>query len=709
MFRCPAQVRFDPPPDASVTLQTLFNRYRRLAGMTGTAAPAAVELWDTYGAPVHRVAPHRPCVRVDEPAQLFVHARDKWEQVAREVLAAHARGQPVLVGTGSVEDSEFLSRVLAPACPEHRVLNARPENAARESTIVAQAGRRGAVTLATNMAGRGTDILLGGSPEALAREFMEVALWRAHDRRPRGGAAAAAAEEGGAEGEGEGEEEGPVQVADPEAYLGPGAYGRLARMQAVCAVVCPGPGPPAWALLKATTEAALGLAARPATHPPSALEGAAQRPAGCPEELWASARAAAVEVLADCRAVCAADGAEVRALGGLLVVGTEVHENRRVDLQLRGRAGRQGDPGRTKVVVSAEDKIMTTFGVDFLVRHLPEAGTEGAVASGGFVDRTVKGLQRNVDNFYAAVRQNFWEYDQVLDVQRQEVYALRMEVLGCDAARLRRGFVVPFMFQAGLRVVAAAVDVRRPPDAWDAEALAAGVAAAAQGSEALAGLLPAGAVRALLRDLAAGREPALPDAWSFDYAVDVNDELEDTYGRAYEAPASVLGARAWSQDPRLRAAVGGEGAALPAGRWRDAAVLLAQLFGGCLFQAFHFEVGRELEGMAPLAGGGDGDDLAAFIERRSILRCLDVSWKDHQAAVEGIRTRTSINVFQEDNPIDLFKVELCANFDEMIAGVAFDAAMFMFLELRALREDEAARVMGVGVVKEEGEIEVESM
>ena len=191
--------------------------------------------------------------------------------------------------------------------------------------------------------------------------------------------------------------------------------------------------------------------------------------------------------------------------------------------------------------------------------------------------------------------------------------------------------------------------------------------------------------------------------------MDVNDELEDTYGRAYEAPASVLDARAWSQDPRLRAAVGGEGAALPAGRWRHAAVLLAQLFGGCLFQAFHFEVGRELGGMAPLAGGDDGGDLAAFIERRSILRCLDVSWKDHQAAVEGIRTRASINVFQEDNPIDLFKVELCANFDGMIAGVAFDAAMFMFLELRALREEEAARVMGVGVVEEEGGIEVESV
>jgi len=323
---------------ATITLQNYFRLYDKLAGMTGTALTEATEFLKIYKLPVVQVPTNRPMVRGDRNDQVYKTKDGKWSAVEREIAARNAAGQPVLVGTISVEVSELLSDRLRRRGIEHAVLNARPEHAEREGDTIAEAGRPGAVTIATNMAGRGVDIKLGGNAEHRAR-------------------------------------------------------GELAK---------------------------LGL--RPGDE-------------GYDEQFE--------ELTPRFDAMIEADRKRVLDAGGLYILGTERHESRRIDNQLRGRAGRQGDPGETRFFLSAEDDLIRLFAGDRIYKILDKLGTldvEGneEPIEAGMLSKQIERAQRKVEEQHYLVRKHTLEYDDVMNEQRRVIYALRDQVLeGANLAQAR--------------------------------------------------------------------------------------------------------------------------------------------------------------------------------------------------------------------------------------------------------------------------------
>jgi len=329
---------------ATITLQNYFRMYAKLAGMTGTAQTEAAELMNTYGLQVVPIPTNRPMVRDDHADLIYKGEAAKFDAVVRDIEERHAKGQPILVGTVSVEKSEHLSRMLTQRGIRHEVLNAKQHT--REAAIVAQAGRVGAVTVATNMAGRGVDILLGGNPEGLARQDV---LREGHD---------------------------PGTLLDEFALPAP-----LASM------------PPDY--LKARDEAHGRLA----------------------------------ELHTQYGARCAEEGGRVRALGGLYVLGTERHESRRIDNQLRGRSGRQGDPGESRFYLSLDDELMRLFATGALSWVMGRALPEDEAIEAKMVTKAIERAQTTVEQRNAEIRKNVLKYDEVMNEQRKIVYRRRDQIL----------------------------------------------------------------------------------------------------------------------------------------------------------------------------------------------------------------------------------------------------------------------------------------
>jgi preprotein translocase subunit SecA len=307
---------------ATITLQNYFRLYEKLSGMTGTAETEAAEFDGTYKLEVAVVPTHRPMVRTDHSDLIYRTLPEKWDAVAEEIKGLYEKGQPALVGTVSVENSEVLSRKLQKIDVPHNVLNAKYHE--REAEIVAQAGRKGMVTIATNMAGRGTDILLGGNPEFMAREFLK------HDE------------------------------IDPD---------------------------------EAT-----------------------------PEQMAAA--------LAQAKEIVEAEHKEVVSLGGLHIIGTERHEARRIDNQLRGRAGRQGDPGSSRFFLSLEDDLMRIFAGDKVKALMQRLGMEKGVAiESGMVSKRIESAQKSVEARNFESRKHLLQYDDVMNKQRETIYGLRRQLM----------------------------------------------------------------------------------------------------------------------------------------------------------------------------------------------------------------------------------------------------------------------------------------
>ncbi|MFZ2441219.1 MAG: preprotein translocase subunit SecA, partial [Ilumatobacteraceae bacterium] len=343
---------------ATITLQNYFRMYDKLAGMTGTAQTEAAELGNTYDLQVVPIPTNKQVVRADQADLIFKTEGAKFEAVAQDIKAKYEKGQPVLVGTISVAKSEHLSRLLQQQGVDHEVLNAKQHT--REAMIVTQAGRLHAVTVATNMAGRGVDILLGGNPEGLAR----------HEVLKEGHSA-------------------DVMVDD-------------------------------FAL-------------------PVPLE-------EMPDE-FREARAKAFarydELLAELKVSCRAEGDEIRALGGLYVLGTERHESRRIDNQLRGRSGRQGDPGESRFYLSLQDHLMRLFNAGLVDRVMTTARMEDEVPiESKLVSRSIQSAQTQVEAQNFEIRKNVLKYDDVLNRQRTVIYDERRRVLdGEDLHEQLRHFV----------------------------------------------------------------------------------------------------------------------------------------------------------------------------------------------------------------------------------------------------------------------------
>jgi preprotein translocase subunit SecA len=324
---------------ATITLQNYFRLYDKLSGMTGTALTEANEFMKIYEMPVVEIPTNRPMIRDDSNDQIYKTKQAKWKALIAEIVERHEAGQPVLVGTISVEISEMLSDELRRQGIEHAVLNAKPEHAEREGELIAQAGRIGAVMIATNMAGRGVDIKLGGDPEQLARAAL----------------------------------------------------------------------------------------ARTGLHPGDE---------GYDEAL--------ADVLPGLEEQCAAEGDRVREAGGLYICGTERHESRRIDNQLRGRSGRQGDPGASRFFLSAEDDLVRLFAGDRIYRILDRLGPvdeEGQEypLEAGLLTKQIENAQKKVEQQNFLIRKRVLEYDDVMNEQRRVVYKYRREILeGRDMSEVVR-------------------------------------------------------------------------------------------------------------------------------------------------------------------------------------------------------------------------------------------------------------------------------
>ena len=349
---------------ATITLQNYFRLYEKLAGMTGTAMTEDAEFREIYNLPVQAIPPNKPVIREDHDDLVYQTVESKFDAVAQDVAERHADGQPCLVGTVTVESSERLSRILDKRGIRHQVLNAKYHE--REAQIVAQAGREGAVTIATNMAGRGTDILLGGNPDFMAQDILR--------------------------------------------------------------------------------EQGIDL-----------------------EEVTPEQREAA---LAKAREICAVEREHVIDAGGLCVIGTERHESRRIDNQLRGRSGRQGDPGETQFYLSLDDDLMRLFGGDRMDRIKammvkydmpPDMPIQAKM-----VTKAVESAQRKVEEVNFAMRKNVLDYDDVMNKQRQVIYEERNKIL--DGKDLTE-HVSDVTYDTAVRKVDEYCSDALDPSDWDTEGL----------------------------------------------------------------------------------------------------------------------------------------------------------------------------------------------------------------------------------------------
>jgi preprotein translocase subunit SecA len=354
---------------ATITFQNYFRMYKKLSGMTGTAETEAAEFDKIYKLDVVVIPTNRALIRIENPDVVYRTEKEKFEAVVNGILQEdnsfahgirhyHERGQPVLVGTISIEKSEAIADILKKAGVPHEVLNAKQHE--RESRIVAQAGRKGAVTVATNMAGRGTDILLGGNPESMTREhFLKNRLAMPYAQAP--------------------------------------------------------------AVIAADTQSPNGEAAPSAV--PMVLFQHEGKIFQVPVDQWKP-------VYEQFAQQCKAEHDEVVALGGLHILGTERHEARRIDNQLRGRAGRQGDPGSSRFFLSLEDDLMRIFGGERVKALMFRLGmTEGVPIESKLISRRIENAQKSVEAQNFDARKHLLEYDDVMNKQRETIYAIRRSAL----------------------------------------------------------------------------------------------------------------------------------------------------------------------------------------------------------------------------------------------------------------------------------------
>jgi preprotein translocase subunit SecA len=411
-----------------------------------------VEFEKTYKLQTTIVPTNRVRARQDWADQVYKTEVAKWRAVAGETADIHKQGRPVLVGTTSVEKSELLSSLLAEQDVPHNLLNAKPENVERESEIVAQAGRAGAVTIATNMAGRGTDIILGGNSDYMARlKLREVLLTRLVKPEDSPQLPVLPVRDG-ADGFSEQPAKAPTmrrldslypcQLSDPTDQL----LAQLARD-----------------LVKAWGDRALSvldLEERIAT--------AAEKAPTEDAEIQ-SLREAIAFVRGEYDAVVKEEEARVRDAGGLHVIGTERHESRRVDNQLRGRAGRQGDPGSTRFFLSLGDNLLRIFGGERVAGLMNAFRVEEDMPiESGMLTRSLEGAQKKVETYYYDIRKQVFEYDEVMNNQRRAVYSERRRVL--DGRALKKQ-VIGYGERTMNEIVEAYVNPDLPPEEWDLDQL----------------------------------------------------------------------------------------------------------------------------------------------------------------------------------------------------------------------------------------------
>ncbi|XTZ19269.1 MAG: preprotein translocase subunit SecA, partial [cyanobacterium endosymbiont of Rhopalodia fuxianensis] len=441
---------------ATITYQNFFLLYPKLSGMTGTAKTEETELEKVYNLQVTIIPTNRPSQRYDFPDVVYKTEPAKWRAVAAEVEKLHHQGRPILVGTTSVEKSEVLSQLLQTKKIPHNLLNARPENVERESEIVAQAGRKGSVTIATNMAGRGTDIILGGNADYMARlkirEFLMPQIVMPEDD---GIMAAMTVNAGGRRSQGFGKEKKKAKNWSPSdsdifpTQLSPEIEKMLKDM---IKIAVDNYGQQSLSELEAEEKIAVASEKAPTEDP-----------------VIKKLREVYKAIRQSYETVTNKEQNEVVELGGLNVIGTERHESRRIDNQLRGRAGRQGDPGSTKFFLSLEDNLLRIFGGDRVAGLMNAFRVEEDMPiESKMLTRSLEGAQKKVETFYYDTRKQVFEYDEVMNNQRRAIYAERRRVLeGLDLKEQ----VLQYAEKTMDEIVDAYVNPELPSEEWDVDNL----------------------------------------------------------------------------------------------------------------------------------------------------------------------------------------------------------------------------------------------
>ncbi|EEF47163.1 conserved hypothetical protein [Ricinus communis] len=425
---------------ASISYQNFFLQFPKLCGMTGTAATESTEFESIYKLKVTIVPTNKPMIRKDESDVVFRATTGKWRAVVVEISRMNKTGRPVLVGTTSVEQSDALSEQLQEAGISHEVLNAKPENVEREAEIVAQSGRLGAVTIATNMAGRGTDIILGGNAEFMARlKLREMLMPRVV--KPAEGVFVSV------------KKPPPMKTWKVNESLFPCKLSKkntdLAEEAVQLAVKTWGQR----SLTELEAEERLSY---------SCEKGPVQ------DEVIANLRNAFLEIVAEYKIYTEEERKKVVSAGGLHVVGTERHESRRIDNQLRGRSGRQGDPGSSRFFLSLEDNIFRIFGGDRIQGLMRAFRVEDLPIESQMLTKALDEAQRKVENYFFDIRKQLFEYDEVLNSQRDRVYTERRRALKSDNLQ---SLIIEYAELTMDDILEANIGSDAPKESWDFEKL----------------------------------------------------------------------------------------------------------------------------------------------------------------------------------------------------------------------------------------------
>ncbi|KAK1554990.1 hypothetical protein Q3G72_020101 [Acer saccharum] len=621
------KIQADSVVVAQITYQSLFKLYPKLSGMTGTAKTEEKEFLKMFQIPVIEVPTNLANIRIDLPIQAFATAQGKWEYVRQEVEYMFRQGRPVLVGTTSVENSELLSDLLKLQNIPHNVLNARPKYAAREAEIVAQAGRKYAITISTNMAGRGTDIILGGNPKMLAKEIIEDSLLSFLTREAL-----------------------DVEIVDWEISqkvmskikVGSSSLALLAKTALMAKYVGKSEGK-SW-----TYQEAKSMISKSVEMSQSMDLKELEKLIDEQSEMYPLGPTIALtylSVLKDCEFHCLNEGSEVKRLGGLHVIGTSLHESRRIDNQLRGRAGRQGDPGSTRFMVSLQDEMFQKFNFDteWVVKLITKVtDDEVTPMEGDAIVKQLLALQINAEKYYFGIRKSLVEFDEVLEVQRKHVYDLRQLILTGDNESCSQ-HIFQYMQAVVDEIVFGNVDPLKHPRHWSLGKLL-------KEFITIAGKL--------LGDSFAGiTEEALLTSLAQIHQLSSKDDNLN-FPDLPKPPNSFRGIRRKSSSLRRWLAICSDDLTKN-GKYRATVNLLRKYLGDFLI-ASYLDVVQE---------SGYDDVYVKEIEKAVLVKTLDCFWRDHLVNMNRLSSAVNVRSFGHRNPLEEYKIDGCRFFISMLSAI----------------------------------------
>ncbi|XP_065044350.1 protein translocase subunit SECA2, chloroplastic-like [Musa acuminata AAA Group] len=621
------KIQADSVVVAQITYQSLFKLYPKLSGMTGTAKTEEKEFLKMFQMPVVEVPTNLPNIRIDLPIQAFATVRGKWEYVREEVESMFQLGRPVLVGTTSVENSEYLSDLLRARNIPHNVLNARPKYAAREAEIVAQAGRKYAITISTNMAGRGTDIILGGNPKMLAKKLIEDNLL------PFMAQEAPDVENDG---------EQISQKGFSKIKIGPSSLALVAKAALIAKHVCKSKRND-WPYGKAKSVIAESIQMSQSLG----MEGLDNQLEEDSEiyPLSTAVALAYLAVLKDCETHCFNEGVEVKMLGGLHVIGTSLHESRRIDNQLRGRAGRQGDPGSTRFMVSLQDEMFQKFNFDteWAVKLISKiTNNEDIPIEGHTIVKQLLALQINAEKYFFGIRKSLVEFDEVLEVQRKHVYSLRQLILAGGSESCCEQ-VFQYMQAVVDEIVLENADPEKHPSNWSLRKL-------------MDEYIQIGG-NILAESFAEVREEELLMSLEQIHGLRIMEVENFSLPNLPIPPNTFRGIRKKILSLRRWLGICTD-ETIKKGRYQGTTNLLRKYLGDFLI-ASYLEVVQD---------SGYDDSYIQEIEREVIVKTLDSFWRDHLINMNRLSSAVNVRSFGHRNPLEEYKIDGCRFFISMLSA-----------------------------------------